>query len=71
MFQMVHTGVRRLQNLEHEEESARLRVSGRQPKLVNALEILRPEINEAIPVYRILDHQGIILNPDEDPGVRT
>ena len=35
------------------------------------LEFLLPENVDSIPVYRVMDRKGQIMNPDHDPKVRS
>ena len=42
---------------------------GSRSKWIEKLEYLKPETYEGIPVYRVLDRKGKVINQSEDPKV--
>ena len=43
---------------------------GASAEFVDKLEFIQPNVISGIPVYRVMDRQGQIINPSEDPHVR-
>lgn len=42
---------------------------GSRSTFTDRLELIDPEAYEGIPVYRVMDRDGIVLAPDQDPGL--
>ena len=42
---------------------------GSRSKFTEKLEFIEPDIYEGIPVYRVMDKKGSIIDPSQDPGV--
>lgn len=43
---------------------------GASAEFVDKLEFIQPNVISGIPIYRVMDRQGQIINPSEDPHVR-
>lgn len=44
---------------------------GASAEFVDQLEFIQPNVISGIPVYRVMDRQGNIINPSQDPQVRS
>lgn len=42
---------------------------GASAEFIDHLEFIQPNVISGIPVYRVMDRQGQIINPSEDPQV--
>jgi 2-oxoisovalerate dehydrogenase E1 component alpha subunit len=42
---------------------------GSRSKFTEKLEFVEPDIYDGIPVYRVMDKKGCVLDPSQDPGV--
>lgn len=42
---------------------------GASAEFIEQLEFIKPNVIAGIPVYRVMDRQGQIINPSEDPQV--
>lgn len=42
---------------------------GASAEFIDHLEFIQPNVISGIPVYRVMDRQGQIINPSEDPKV--
>uniref|UniRef100_A0A8C5ME78 2-oxoisovalerate dehydrogenase subunit alpha n=1 Tax=Leptobrachium leishanense TaxID=445787 RepID=A0A8C5ME78_9ANUR len=42
---------------------------GASAEFVDSLEFIQPNVISGIPIYRVMDRQGQILNPSEDPNI--
>lgn len=43
---------------------------GASAEFIDKLEFIQPNVISGIPIYRVMDRQGQIINPSEDPHVR-
>ena len=43
---------------------------GAKTKWTTKLEFVEPDMYDGIPVYRVMDRNGVVLLPDDDPKVR-
>lgn len=43
---------------------------GASAEFIDKLEFMQPNVISGIPIYRVMDRQGQIINPSEDPQVR-
>ena len=43
---------------------------GASAEFIDKLEFIQPNVISGIPIYRVMDRQGQIVNPSEDPHVR-
>lgn len=43
---------------------------GASAEFIDKLEFIQPNVISGIPIYRVMDRQGQIINPSEDPNVR-
>lgn len=44
---------------------------GASAEFVDQLEFIQPNVISGIPVYRVMDRQGNIINPSQDPQVQS
>lgn len=44
---------------------------GASAEFVDQLEFIEPNVISGIPVYRVMDRQGNIINPSQDPQVQS
>lgn len=44
---------------------------GASAEFVDNLEFIQPNVISGIPIYRVMDRQGNIINPSQDPQVRS
>lgn len=44
---------------------------GASAEFVDKLEFIQPNVISGIPIYRVMDRQGQIINPSEDPHVSS
>ena len=42
---------------------------GASAEFIDRLEFIQPNVISGIPIYRVMDRQGQIINPSEDPQV--
>lgn len=43
---------------------------GASAEFVDQLEFIQPNVISGIPIYRVMDRQGNIINPSQDPQVQ-
>ena len=55
-------------NLTHSDKPI---FPGMNTEWINTVQIVRPEHKEQIPVYRVLDTVGNVIEPSQDPKVGT
>lgn len=44
---------------------------GASAEFVDSLEFIQPNVISGIPIYRVMDRQGNIINPSQDPQVQS
>lgn len=67
MFSLLQAGVQQ-QSIDSSLEKPQF--PGASAEFVDHLEFIQPNVISGIPVYRVMDRQGKIINPSEDPQVR-
>lgn len=58
------------QQEEFPSPAERPQFPGASAAFVDTLDFIQPNVLAGIPVYRVMDRQGQILNPSQDPQVR-
>lgn len=43
---------------------------GSRSSFTEKLDFIEPDIYDGIPVYRVMDKKGQVIDPSQDPGVR-
>lgn len=61
---------RRLQQQHFSSLDDKPQFPGASAEFIDKLEFIQPNVISGIPIYRVMDRQGQIINPSEDPHVR-
>ena len=61
----------RFQCSRREYSDERPQFPGSRSQWSEKLEFIRPDLYDGIPVYRVMDRKGTVIDPSQDPQVRT
>ncbi|XP_062996036.1 2-oxoisovalerate dehydrogenase subunit alpha, mitochondrial-like [Elgaria multicarinata webbii] len=63
----LHTGVSLQQQEEFTSLEEKMQFPGASAEFIDRLEFIQPNVTSGIPIYRVMDQQGQVVSPSEDP----